>query len=152
MDLVTDIKPFLFKMLNEVGIYPTDEQIRIVDRGKPHSCRFIDGKMYVYTFRFQNEYLKIGKAGRNSKARLYSHHYNPGSSKSNLAKSVLSDTAMNHHSLSNVTVGDWIKNNIERVDIEVDEKLGIFTLNLIESILHCMYLPKYEGFKSQRTI
>lgn len=151
MEIVTEIKPFLFKMLREVGINPTDEQIKIIDRGKPHSLKFIDGKMYVYTFRLQDEYLKIGKAGRSSKARFYSHHYNPESSKSNLARSILSDTEMNLHSLSKVTMGDWIKNNIDRVDIEVDEGLGIFTLNLIESILHCMYLPKYEGFKSQRS-
>ncbi|MFD3768758.1 MULTISPECIES: nucleotidyltransferase domain-containing protein [Paenibacillus] len=28
---------------------------------------------------------------------------------------------MNHYTLTNLTVGNWIKNNVKRVDIEVDE-------------------------------
>ncbi|WP_372011385.1 hypothetical protein NBRC13296_12550 [Paenibacillus chitinolyticus] len=150
MDMNKDVKQLLYKMLNEVNIYPTDEQIAIVNRGRPHKCTFKQGKMYVYTFSFNEDYLKIGKAGSNSKARFYSQHYNPESSQSNLAKSIILDPAMEFYSLSSSTVGDWIKNNVDRIDIEIDAKLGVFTLNLIESILHCLYLPRYEGFKTQR--
>lgn len=58
MDLLTEIKPFLFKMLNEVNVYPREDQIKITDRGNPHKCTFVDGKMYVYTYRYNGEYLK----------------------------------------------------------------------------------------------
>ncbi|MOA62855.1 hypothetical protein D3C78_1884020 [compost metagenome] len=57
---------------------------------------------------------------------------------------------MNNDLLRNLSIGDWIKNNVERIDLEIDATLGVFTLNLIEAILHCLYLPRYEGFKSQR--
>lgn len=152
MDILTEIKPFMYKMLNEVKIYPNEEQIKAIDRGKPHKSTFVTGKMYVYTFRYDGEFLKIGKAGSNSKARLYSQHYHPGSSQSNLAKSIMLDPKMSDKLLTNSTVGDWIKNNVDRIDIEIDAALGVFALNFIESILHCLYQPRYEGFKTQRVI
>lgn len=57
---------------------------------------------------------------------------------------------MQIYELTDDTVGDWIKKNVDRIDIEVNESLGVFTLNLIESIMHCLYEPKYEGFEAQR--
>lgn len=152
MDIFTEIKPFILKMLNEVSIYPNEDQIKVIDRGKPHKCTFVDGKMYVYTFRYEGEFLKIGKAGSNSKARLYSQHYKPESSQSNLAKSIILDPRMSDKLLTNSTVGDWIKDNVDRIDIEIDAVLGVFALNFIESVLHCLYQPRYEGFKTQRNI
>jgi hypothetical protein len=47
-------------------------------------------------------------------------------------------------------VGEWIKSNCRRIDIEIDADLGAFTLELVEAILHYKYTPKYEGFDSQR--
>ncbi|OAB39286.1 hypothetical protein PMSD_04985 [Paenibacillus macquariensis subsp. defensor] len=152
MDVISEVQPFLIKILREVNIYPTDDQIRVLNRGKPHVCKMVAGKMYIYTYQYQDEYLKIGKAGIKSKARFYSHHYNPESSKSNLAKSIVSDPAMSKYLLTSSSVGDWIKNNVTRIDLEIDVALGVFGLNLIESILHCLYQPKYEGYKTQRTL
>ncbi|GGH46416.1 hypothetical protein GCM10008014_09080 [Paenibacillus silvae] len=147
---LSGIKPLLYKILNDVNIYPSDEDIKVINRGNPHHLSFVEGNAYVYTFQYKGEFLKIGKAGSNSQPRFFSQHYHPSRTGSNLAKSILFDPVMKIYELNDDTVGDWIKKNVDRIDVEVNGSLGIFTLNLIESIMHCLYEPKYEGFKSQR--
>jgi hypothetical protein len=49
------------------------------------------GYCTVYIFEYNQDYLKVGKANRNSKARYQSHHYSAKSSNSNLSKSLISD-------------------------------------------------------------
>ena len=127
-------------------------KINVIDRGQPHlpPRRLPKGKMAVYTFVYEGEILKIGKAGPNSNARYTSQHYNPKSAMSNLAKSILSDKEMLEKGINEENVGEWIKQNCRRIDIEIDVDLGIFTLEFIEAVLHYKYTPKYEGFSSQR--
>jgi len=127
-------------------------KIWVIDRGVPHIApkKLPEGRMAVYTFIYNDEFLKIGKAGPNSNARYTSQHYNPGSAMSNLAKSLLDDRDMNNCGIFEDNVGEWIKSNCRRIDIEMDTSLGIFTLELVEAILHYKYIPKYEGFNSQR--
>ncbi|MEH7612041.1 hypothetical protein [Gottfriedia acidiceleris] len=123
-----------------------DHSIIIDDRGYPHVPRKLpEGYMAIYVFHFENEFIKIGKVGPKSSSRFQSHHYNPKSSKSNLAKSILLDDRMLIYNLNDLNVGSWIKENIHRVDIFIDESIGVFTLNLIEAFLHCKYNPRYEG-------
>jgi hypothetical protein len=93
--------------------------------------------------------LKIGKANSNSNIRFKNHHYNPKSSNSNLAKSILNDPDMNYLKLSEPNIKEWIKTNTRRIDFILDEKLGFFVLNFIEAYLQLIYKPKYEGFKNQ---
>ena len=69
---------------------------------------------------------------------------------SNLAKSILSDVEMRDKGINEDNVGEWIKQNCRRIDIEIDADLGIFALEFIEAVLHYKYIPKYEGFSSQR--
>lgn len=106
--------------------------------------------MGVYTFWFEGDFLKIGKAGPSSNARFLSQHYNPRSARSTLAASILLDRRMQEKGITENNVGDWIKNNCRRVDILLDSDLGIFTLELIEAALHYKYEPIYEGFATQR--
>ena len=47
-------------------------------------------------------------------------------------------------------VGEWIKRNCRRIDIEINVDLGIFALEFIEAVLHYKYTPKYEGYSAQR--
>lgn len=108
--------------------------------------------MGIYTFIYQDHFLKIGKAGPSSDARFRSQHYNPLTSQSNLAKSILSDNELASLHISIVTVGEWIKQNTRRVDLFIDASLGIFVLNFFEAYLHLLYQPKYEGFENQRKI
>ena len=123
----------------------------IIDRGMPHVPRTLKrGTMGVYSFLYNDEFLKIGKAGPNSNARFFSQHYLPASSASNLSKSLLNDSEMKGLGITGDNVGDWIRQNTRRIDIILDESLGIFTLELIEAALHFKYEPRYEGFKNQR--
>ncbi len=126
-------------------------EVKIIDRGVPHVPGTLPkDHMAVYTFIYQGQFLKIGKVGHKSGARFTSQHYSPNSSISNLASSILKDPDMYHLGLNENTVGDWIKNNCRRVDILMPNEMGIFTLELVEAILHYKYEPKYEGFSSQR--
>jgi hypothetical protein len=123
----------------------------IIDRGLPHQPKSLPKQsMGIYTFWYEGKPLKIGKAGPKSNARFLSQHYNPGSAKNTLAKSILSDNRFNDQEIDKNNIGDWIKNNCARIDIIIDSDLGIFTLALIEAALHYKYDPIYEGFTSQR--
>ena len=127
-------------------------KINVIDRGQPHlpPRSLPKGKMAVYTFAYEGVASKIGKAGPNSNARYTSQHYNPKSAMSNLAKSILLDKEMTDKGINEENVGEWIKQNCRRIDIEIDVNLGIFTLEFIEAVLHYKYTPRYEGFSSQR--
>ena len=130
---------------------PITSGVRVIDRGKPHVPKSLEkGTMGVYTFLFNDEFLKIGKAGPSSNARFSSQHYLPKSSQSNLSKSLLMDETMKEYGITEDNVGDWIKNNTRRIDILLDKDLGIFALELIEAALHYKYEPRYEGYNNQR--
>ena len=110
-----------------------------------------NGKMGVYVFSIGEKCLKVGKVGPKSKARYTSQHYNPKSSNSNLSKSILkakTDFGVTH--LDENNIGDWIKENTDRVNFLIDESLGIPILSLLESYLQCRLKPKFEGFESQK--
>jgi hypothetical protein len=125
-------------------------KIQIMDCGVPHSPTSLpEGKMAVYTFFYKNECLKIGKAGPNSNARYLSQHYNPKSSQSNLAKSLLADEKLPIKTFNEENIGDWIKQNIRRINILVDKDLNIYILNLIEAFAQLYFHPRYEGFDTQ---
>ena len=127
------------------------EMYQVIGRGVPHEPKSMEkGKMGVYTFGYNERFLKIGKAGPNSNARFLSQHYNFKSAQSTLAASLLSDENMISYGINEDNVGEWIKNKCRRIDILLDNDLGIFALELVEAILHYKYEPVYEGFKSQR--
>ena len=73
---------------------------------KPHAR-----KMGVYVFIYGDQFLKIGKAGPMSKARFLSHHYNPHSSRSNLAGINPNGHGDGSLGITEDTVGSWIKTN-----------------------------------------
>jgi len=119
----------------------------------PHRppSRLPGGKMAVYVFTYAGDTLKVGKAGANSQARYISQHYNPGSAQSTLAASILGDrTRYGLDDARETDIGPWIKANVDRVNLLVDERAGIPVLTLLETFLHCRLRPRYEGFKSQR--
>ena len=126
-------------------------KVEIVDRGVPHQPKSLrPGTMGVYTFSYNGEFLKIGKAGPSSNPRFLYQHYKSGSAMSTLSGSLLSDSSMVELGISDENVGQWIKDNCRRVDILINTDLGILTLELIEALLHYKYEPKYEGFLTQR--
>ena len=153
MDFVNEFDEIIRNVSSVLGKPIDKAKYEIIDRGIPHQPRNLPTRMMgVYTFWYEGEFLKIGKAGPSSNARFLSQHYNPRSAQSTLAASVLSDKRMQDKGITENDVGAWIKNNCRRVDILLDSELGIFTLELIEAALHYKYEPIYEGFATQRLI
>lgn len=99
----------------------------------------------VYIFCFNEEFLKIGKAGSKSLARINSHHYGT-STKSTLANSIKEDRAFREKNGINDSTkdfGKWIKANTTKYVITFDSD-NKFTNALIESAFHYKFKPKYE--------
>ena len=105
--------------------------------------RLPTGKAAVYLFFYDDSCLKVGKVGPNSNARYTSQHYNPASSRSNLAKSLLRSQKV--EGIEEATVGDWIKQHTTRVNILVDTETGPLVRNLLEAFLQCRLSPEFEG-------
>ena len=110
-----------------------------------------NGKMAVYVFTWRNQCLKVGKVGPKSQARYTSQHYKANTSNSNLAKSVLKDkSSMDLAQLDEHTVGNWIKQNTDRINFLIPENFGIHVLSLLEAFLQCRLRPRFEGFDTQK--
>ncbi len=52
--------------------------------------------------------------------------------------------------LTEISVGDWIKRNTDRLNFLINARLGDPLLTLLESFLKCKWRPRFEGFTSQR--
>lgn len=153
MKLVDELEDMILQVTSQIGKPITSQNYKIVDRGMPHNPENLpSGKMAVYIFVFENQMVKVGRVGAKSNARFKVQHYNPNSSKSNLAKSILQDENMKKYGLGIDNVGEWIKTNTRRIDIILDIELGVFALELIEAALHYKYEPVYEGYKAQREL
>ncbi len=109
------------------------------------------GKAGVYVFLYNEQCFKVGKVGSKSKARFTSQHYNPKSSVSNLAKSVLGDfEKLDLKGINELNVGDWVKDNCHRINFYISVECGVSALNLLEVFLQCRLNPVFEGFSSQQ--
>ena len=151
MDYVSEFDRIIQQVTTVLNKPIGRERYEIIDRGVPHKPGGLKpGKMGVYTFILNDEFLKIGIVGANSNARFLSQHYNPKSAQSTLAASLLTDPAMERFNLTEENVGAWIKENCRRVDILIDANISIFARDLIEKAFHYRFEPRYEGFKTQR--
>jgi len=104
------------------------------------------GKMAIYAYWWNDAWLKIGQAGAKSAARYTSQHYNPSSSKSNLSKSLVSDTLMHDIvEFDRNNPGTWIRQSTCRVNILIPAQRGKAMLSLLEAFLHVRLNPRYEG-------
>jgi len=149
MNQIENVKGNLIKALYLSGVKIENNQIEIVDLGCPHETQILPhGKIALYAFFYKNECLKLGKVGSSSNSRFNSQHYNPNSSNSNLAKSLLSDNDFKEN-ITIDNVGNWIKENTKRINIIMSKNVGVFVLNFCEAFLQLCFKPKYEGFKSQ---
>lgn len=145
-----DLKEDIAKLITDASFAIGKPMIEGVDfdmfyQGLNHNPHALPkGKIAVYTFYYDDQFLKIGQANINSKARYQSHHYYIKSGPSTLANSLLVDATMIEIvNESNVT--EWIKSNCERFDVIIDGlKHDKMTLNFVEGLLHYYYRPKYE--------
>jgi len=104
------------------------------------------GHQAVYCFAYGDTWLKVGKVGPKSSARYCSQHYNPASSRSNLAASLLSDATMVASPvLTADNVRAWICANTNRANVLVPSSLGPAVLSLLEAFLQARLAPLYEG-------
>ena len=125
---------------------------------QPHSLP--PGRVAAYVFSLSDSYgkgssagshrvLKVGKASRNSNARFQYQHYTPGSSGSNLAKSLLSHRILwpylGLNELSETDVAEWIKSNTDRDHFYLDAKIGDACLGDLERYLRARLGPVFEG-------
>lgn len=134
-----------------VSLEPGD--VRVEELPAPHAppTRLPSGHMAVYVFSLGAEVLKVGKVGPKSQARYISQHYNPGSAQSTLAASMIADAErLGLGDADRAAIGDWIRSNVDRVNILIPVSHGIPVLTLLETFLQCRLRPRYEGFKSQR--
>lgn len=149
------IEDFLkvYKLAIDNDILSKNEiEIEIFTAGQKHvPNKLPKGKMAVYIFIAKDQSIcyKVGKVGVNSNARYQSQHYNPDSSKSNLAKSLLDDYDINDK-FNGDNIADWIKTNTTRINLLLPANKSVFILNLLEAFLQIRFQPKYEGYKSQK--
>lgn len=112
----------------------------------------LKGAVYIFylneCIRFSgNRFFKIGRVSPKSTARFDGHHYNPKSSGSNLARSILNNKPLGKEIGD---VGDFIRNNFIRINILFLKSAPEFSNELVEAILHYKYNPLFEGPISQR--
>lgn len=135
------------------GVELRADDIRIEELPAPHvpPKSLPGGYMAVYVFSYRDWVLKVGKAGPKSQARYTSQHYNLGSARSTLAASLIEDAdLLLPKEETNFRIDEWIKKNVDRVNILMPSVYGIPVLTLLESFLQCRLRPRYEGFRSQR--
>ena len=101
----------------------------------------------VYIFKWNDQYLKVGKVNSNSNARYQSHHYNPDSSPSNLSKSLLR-AAEFQALLGDGIVGEWIKENTTRFNILIPVHLGKNFVHFAEAFFILKCNPKFENTRA----
>ena len=125
---------------------PGDVVVEYLDAPHRQPSNLPTGKMAIYAFWWNETWLKIGKAGPKSAARYTSQHYNPNSSKSNLAKSLMNDQKMIKvagFDVSNPV--EWLKGSTCRVNILMSLQRRKELLSLLEAFLHVRLNPRYEG-------
>ena len=124
-----------------LGLNP--ESYQIENMGRPHRqpANLPAGKAAVYIFVAPWRVLKVGKVGRQSGPRYTSQHYNPGSARSGLAKSILTDPLWQGPRLDQYSVGNWIKANCQRVNFLHAEE---WVTGAMEILLHDRLNPLYE--------
>lgn len=109
------------------------------------------GKTAVYVFSYKERFLKVGRVGPRSQARYKSQHYNPCSSRSNLAKSLLkNESAARDHCLTIENVGEWIREKTDRVNFIFDANVDKRTPKLLEAFAQCKLEPVFEGHNQSK--
>ena len=102
-------------------------------------------KFAIYAFVHNGKFLKIGKCGPKSYARFNYQHYNPKSTNSNLAKSILLDkNNYSKYKINKTNIAKWIKNNCTRIEVIFDDRVKDNYITYLESLLILELEPKYE--------
>jgi len=145
-DISNAIEDFIrvAELANE-ELMPDDFKTEYLEAPHRQPSSLPNGKMAIYGFWYDGEWLKIGMVGPKSNARYTSQHYNHNSSRSTLAKSILNDNNMLDGEVQPENIKDWIKNKTNRVNILLDsEHHVLMLLALLEAFLILRLKPRYE--------
>lgn len=138
----------LLLAIEAVGENLTAQIIRVECSGPPHRQPSSQpgGMPAVYAFFYEGRCLKCGQVGPNSAARYTSQHYNPKSSKSNLAATLLKrGHEIELPDIPEANVGEWIKSNTARANVLLPTTINKRTLNFAEAFFHILWKPVFEG-------
>lgn len=103
-----------------------------------------EGRMAVYVFSSKDHVLKVGRVGPNSQGRYTYQHYNVNSTPSTLAKSLINDAFfLRQYRLNKENIGDWIKNNTDRVNFLLHASIGLPFLKSLELFLQQRLQPVF---------
>ncbi|MCR4660540.1 MAG: hypothetical protein K5765_00895 [Clostridia bacterium] len=150
IDNVKTIMEKVEKITLDLGDAITKDDYYIEDMGCPHKQppRLPKGYSAVYMFAYGSEtefeFLKIGKANAKSTARFISQHYGLNAT-STLAKSICSDKEFQELGIISDNVKNWMLNNLHRINIYIKEERGKAVTEVIETIMHYAFRPRYEG-------
>lgn len=137
-----------FGRVAELAGHPgMSNRIRVEITRRPHRqpTRLPAGEMAVYAFFYLGRALKVGKVGPKSGPRYTSQHYNPGSAGSNLARSLLTGRGVDGCEANELTIGSWIREQTDRVNLLLPADIGLPMLSLLEAFLHVRWAPAFEG-------
>lgn len=101
--------------------------------------------MAVYSFWRDKEALKVGLASPNDDARFRYHHYSPGTSPSNLARTLKYRFAELGLSAPPLQYRQWIERETGRIDFIMPAGWGPPLAKLFEAYLHARWRPRFEG-------
>jgi len=145
---ITDALRDFIVVAELAGVPMRLEEFKIEFLPAPHKqpTALPTGKMAVYGFCYNDQWLKIGKAGSKTKARFTSQHYNSNSAPSTLANSLLLDPKTRGFvGFDESEPGKWMKQYTNRFNIYISTEKGIDLLSLLEVFLHTRLHPRYEG-------
>ncbi len=150
LDDIKETMNYIEKVTEELND-PIKDNYYIEDLGCPHIKPKPIPKgyaaVYIFVYEYENgtyDYLKIGKANPKSSSRFVNQHYGFNAS-STLARSLCSSDEFLSKGINQDNVKEWMLENLHRVNIylKVDKDTAIS--ELVESILHYKYRPKFEG-------
>lgn len=143
MKIVEDLS---VKLCNPITI----NDYYVEDLGCPHEWpkQLPIGYCAVYFFAYGDTVLKIGKANSKSKSRFTSQHYR-FNAPSTLARSLYADKDFDFNSKEEIK--PWMLKNLKRINILIKADDGNARTELIETVLHYHFRPKYEGAINFRT-
>lgn len=144
LDRINNLMKMIEDISQKMGYPISCNDYYVEDLGCPHNWpkNLPDGYSAVYFFAYKDCVLKIGKANSKSKSRFTSQHYR-FNAPSTLAKSLFADPDFTFNDKEEVK--EWMLSNLHRINILIKNECGKPATELVESILHYCFRPKYEG-------
>ena len=117
----------------------------------PPSCR--QGCKRSTCFSTPGGASRSARRARGRRRRYCNHHYGVNRAPSTLARSlVAAQSTLGLSGINESTVGAWIPEQTDRVNLLLPARYGVLALSLLEVFAQCRLQPALEGFASRRPI